>query len=103
MPTKVPSWSLATMSGSSPRSRCPDGSGSTNIGCWRPDRRTSGTLTAVGDLRPDGVSPALIAEDLVRTFGTRRVLDGVSLTASAGHRIGLIGENGVGKTTLLRL
>ncbi|MER7722573.1 ABC-F family ATP-binding cassette domain-containing protein [Streptomyces sp. NPDC096323] len=47
--------------------------------------------------------PALLAHDLVRTFGARRVLDGVSLTAAPGHRIGLIGENGVGKSTLLRL
>ncbi|WP_335934826.1 ABC-F family ATP-binding cassette domain-containing protein [Streptomyces sp. PTD5-9] len=46
---------------------------------------------------------ALIAHDIVRTLGTRRVLDGVSLTASPGRRIGLIGENGVGKSTLLRL
>ncbi|MEU7634682.1 ABC-F family ATP-binding cassette domain-containing protein [Streptomyces sp. NPDC039016] len=47
--------------------------------------------------------PALLAHDIVRTLGTRRVLDGVGLTASPGHRIGLIGENGVGKTTLLRI
>ncbi|NED11315.1 ABC-F family ATP-binding cassette domain-containing protein [Streptomyces sp. SID9124] len=46
---------------------------------------------------------ALLAHDLVRTFGGKRVLDGVSLTASPGDRIGLIGENGVGKSTLLRL
>ncbi|MEW2294365.1 ABC-F family ATP-binding cassette domain-containing protein [Streptomyces sp. NPDC006743] len=46
---------------------------------------------------------ALLAHDLVRTLGDRRVLDGVSLIASPGHRIGLIGENGVGKSTLLRL
>ncbi|MFD7868842.1 ATP-binding cassette domain-containing protein [Streptomyces sp. NPDC059783] len=46
---------------------------------------------------------ALLAHDLVRVLGGRRVLDGVSLTASPGHRIGLIGENGVGKSTLLRL
>ncbi|MEU4473565.1 ABC-F family ATP-binding cassette domain-containing protein [Micromonospora sp. NPDC023888] len=49
------------------------------------------------------VRPALIAHDLVRIRGTRRVLDGVSLTAAPGHRIGLIGENGTGKTTLLRV
>ncbi|MFJ8053500.1 ABC-F family ATP-binding cassette domain-containing protein [Streptomyces luteogriseus] len=46
---------------------------------------------------------ALLAHDLVRSLGGRRVLDGVSLTSSPGHRIGLIGENGVGKSTLLRL
>ncbi|MEU9534293.1 MULTISPECIES: ABC-F family ATP-binding cassette domain-containing protein [Streptomyces] len=46
---------------------------------------------------------ALLAHDVVRTFGAQRVLDGISLTASPGDRIGLIGENGVGKSTLLRL
>ncbi|MFF5254665.1 ABC-F family ATP-binding cassette domain-containing protein [Streptomyces leeuwenhoekii] len=47
--------------------------------------------------------PALIAHDVVRSLGGRRVLDGVRLTASPGHRIGLIGENGAGKSTLLRV
>ncbi|MEV5387302.1 ABC-F family ATP-binding cassette domain-containing protein [Streptomyces sp. NPDC052721] len=47
--------------------------------------------------------PALLARDLVRVLGGRHVLDGVCLTASPGHRIGLIGENGVGKSTLLRV
>ncbi|MEV4534429.1 ABC-F family ATP-binding cassette domain-containing protein [Asanoa sp. NPDC049518] len=46
---------------------------------------------------------ALLAHDLVRTLGVRRVLDGVSLTVAPGQRIGLIGENGTGKSTLLRL
>ncbi|MFD5141586.1 ABC-F family ATP-binding cassette domain-containing protein [Streptomyces sp. NPDC058378] len=46
---------------------------------------------------------ALVARDIVRSFGTGRVVDGFSLTAPPGRRIGLIGENGVGKSTLLRL
>ncbi|MFF7454562.1 ABC-F family ATP-binding cassette domain-containing protein [Kitasatospora sp. NPDC008115] len=47
--------------------------------------------------------PALLAHDLVRNLAGRRVLDGVRLTAAPGHRIGLIGENGTGKSTLLRV
>ncbi|ANN17613.1 antibiotic ABC transporter ATP-binding protein [Amycolatopsis orientalis] len=49
------------------------------------------------------MSLSLIAKDLVRSYGARVVLDGVDLTASAGQRLGLVGENGVGKSTLLRL
>ncbi|EWM13536.1 ABC-F family ATP-binding cassette domain-containing protein [Kutzneria sp. 744] len=47
--------------------------------------------------------PFLHAHDLVKTYGDRRVLDGVGLTASPGQRLGLVGDNGVGKSTLLRL
>jgi macrolide transport system ATP-binding/permease protein len=46
---------------------------------------------------------ALVARDVVRVLGGRRVLDGVDLTASPGQRVGLVGENGAGKTTLLRV
>ncbi|WP_091677396.1 ABC-F family ATP-binding cassette domain-containing protein [Amycolatopsis marina] len=45
----------------------------------------------------------LRATDLAFAYGDRVVFDGLSFTAAAGHRIGLVGENGTGKSTLLRL
>lgn len=38
-----------------------------------------------------------------KTFGGRRVLTAISFSVSAGRRVGLIGENGTGKSTLLRI
>jgi len=41
--------------------------------------------------------------DLTYAIGERLLLDGVNLTVSSGQRIGLVGPNGTGKTTLLRI
>lgn len=38
-------------------------------------------------------------EDVHASYGSARVLHGVSLTVRAGERVALIGRNGVGKTT----
>ncbi len=43
------------------------------------------------------------AEGLSITFGTRTVLDEVTLGIDAGDRIGIVGRNGDGKSTLMRL
>jgi macrolide transport system ATP-binding/permease protein len=47
-------------------------------------------------------TPALHVHDLDVGFGARSVLRGIDLAVGPGRRIGLIGENGCGKTTLLR-
>ena len=47
-------------------------------------------------------TPFLIAEDVHVQRGTRVILDDVSLGVHPGDRIGIVGRNGGGKTTLLR-
>ncbi len=47
-------------------------------------------------------TPFLIAEDVQVQRGTRVILDDVSLGVHPGDRIGIVGRNGGGKTTLLR-
>ncbi len=57
----------------------------------------SGQVASLSALSP------LVATNLIHSYGDRTVLSGVDLLASPGEPVGLVGENGVGKSTMLRL
>ncbi len=46
--------------------------------------------------------PALVVEDITKSFGSLEVLKGISMTAAQGDVIALIGASGSGKSTFLR-
>ncbi len=48
-------------------------------------------------------SPLLEVKGLKKSFGSTPVLNGVNLSIAPGEHMGLVGNNGEGKTTLLRL
>jgi len=53
---------------------------------------------------PPRLSQVVIeAHGLVKRFGDEVVLDGVSFAVQRGERVGIVGANGVGKTTFLRV
>jgi ATP-binding cassette subfamily F protein 3 len=46
---------------------------------------------------------ALRCEDLVKRYGPLTLFDGLRFQVQRGERVGIVGPNGVGKTTLLRI
>ncbi len=52
--------------------------------------------------RPSGKKVVEI-EGLAKAFGEKRVLENVSLTVDRGDRLAIIGPNGIGKSTLLKI
>ena len=48
-------------------------------------------------------TPAVLAEDLLKTFGEQRAVDGIDLDVRRGEVFGVLGPNGAGKTTMLKM
>ncbi|CAB4617648.1 unannotated protein [freshwater metagenome] len=46
---------------------------------------------------------AVVAEGLVKEFGSVKALNGINLTVKRGQVVGLLGPNGAGKTTAVRI
>jgi phospholipid/cholesterol/gamma-HCH transport system ATP-binding protein len=51
----------------------------------------------------DGSTPVVAVEDLYKSFGSQRVLNGISLTVSRGETLAVLGRSGTGKSVLLRV
>src|SRR6476659_5161259 len=48
-------------------------------------------------------TPAIQVADVVKHYGERRALDGLSLAIAPGEVFGLLGPNGAGKTTTVEI
>ncbi len=57
----------------------------------------------VGSERGDSGLPAVFVDGLVKCYGQRTVLDGVSISIAPGELVALLGPNGAGKTTTVEI
>src|ERR671924_2289831 len=48
-------------------------------------------------------NPVIRIENLVKTFGPKRAVDGVSFNVERGEVLGFLGPNGAGKSTTMRM
>jgi len=51
----------------------------------------------------DGSAPAIAVDDLHKSFGDQKVLNGINLAVGRGETLAVLGRSGTGKSVLLRL
>ena len=56
-----------------------------------------------GEAAEDGSVPVVVVEDLHKSFGSQKVLNGISLTVTRGETLAVLGRSGTGKSVLLKL
>jgi phospholipid/cholesterol/gamma-HCH transport system ATP-binding protein len=56
----------------------------------------------VGDA-PDSTAPAVAVQDVHKSYGTQKVLNGITLSVAQGETLAVLGRSGTGKSVLLRL
>jgi phospholipid/cholesterol/gamma-HCH transport system ATP-binding protein len=56
-----------------------------------------------GQAMEDGSAPAIAVHDLQKSFGSQKVLNGISLTVSRGETLAVLGRSGTGKSVLLKI
>lgn len=54
-------------------------------------------------VQPNSNVPVVSIEDLHKSFGAHRVLNGISLSVSRGQTLAVLGRSGTGKSVLLRI
>jgi len=67
------------------------------------DQTADQIATKRAEAEEDGSAPVVAVEDLHKSFGSQKVLNGISLSVSRGETLAVLGRSGTGKSVLLRL
>ena len=60
-------------------------------------------LAASSETGPETPRPAVLVQDLVKVYGGRRAVDGLSFSLKRGELLAMLGPNGAGKTTTVEI